>query len=37
MDGGGHRHVPVLDGGKPAGVISVRDMLRHIMKLCKET
>lgn len=37
MDGGGHRHVPVLDGGKPTGVISVRDMLRHIMKLCKET
>jgi CBS domain-containing protein len=37
MDGGGHRHVPVLDGGKPASVISVRDMLRHIMKLCKET
>jgi CBS domain-containing protein len=37
MDGGGHRHVPVIDGGKPASVISVRDMLRHIMKLCKET
>lgn len=37
MDGGGHRHVPVIDSGKPASVISVRDMLRHIVKLCKET
>lgn len=37
MAGGGHRHVPVLDAGKPTSVISVRDMLRHIMKLCKET
>lgn len=36
MDGGGYRHVPVLDAGKPISVISVRDMLRHIMKLCKD-
>ena len=36
MDGGGYRHVPVLDGCKPISVVSVRDMLRHIMKLCKE-
>jgi CBS domain-containing protein len=35
MDGGGYRHVPVLKDGRPTGMISVRDMLRHITKLCK--
>jgi CBS domain-containing protein len=34
MDGGGYRHVPVLEKGKPIGVVSVRDMLRHITRLC---
>lgn len=36
MDGGGYRHVPVLDQGKPMGVVSVRDMLRHITRVCQE-
>jgi CBS domain-containing protein len=36
MDVGGYRHLPVLADGKPVGVISVRDMLRHITRLCKE-
>jgi CBS domain-containing protein len=36
MDVGGYRHLPVLTEGKPLGVISVRDMLRHITRLCKE-
>ena len=35
MDVGGYRHLPVLKDGKPTGVISVRDMLRHITRLCK--
>lgn len=36
MDVGGYRHLPVLqEGGKPLGMISVRDMLRHITRLCK--
>jgi CBS domain-containing protein len=35
MDIGGYRHLPVLSEGKPSGVISVRDMLRHITQLCK--
>ncbi len=35
MDAGGYRHVPVLDDGKPVSVISVRDMLCHITKLCQ--
>jgi CBS domain-containing protein len=35
MDVGGYRHLPVLKDGRPAGVISVRDMLRHITRLCK--
>jgi CBS domain-containing protein len=34
MDGGGYRHLPVIDDGKPVNVLSVRDMLRHITKLC---
>jgi CBS domain-containing protein len=35
MDAGGYRHLPVITTGIPLGVISVRDMLRHIVKLCK--
>lgn len=35
MDGGGYRHLPVTKDGHPSGVISVRDMLRHITRLCK--
>ena len=30
MDTGGYRHLPVVSGGKPVGVISVRDVLRHL-------
>lgn len=37
MDVGGYRHLPVVKDGKPIGVISVRDMLRHITRLCKES
>ncbi len=36
MDCGGYRHLPVVQEGRPMGVISVRDMLRHITRLCKE-
>jgi CBS domain-containing protein len=36
MDGGGYRHLPVAVGGHPVGMISVRDMLRHITQLCRE-
>ena len=36
MDGGGYRHIPVVEQGKPIGMVSVRDMLRHITGLCKE-
>ena len=36
MDGGGYRHLPVLKDGQPLGMISVRDMLRHITRLCKD-
>jgi CBS domain-containing protein len=35
MDGGGYRHLPVLKDGQPLGMISVRDMLRHMTRLCK--
>ncbi len=34
MDTRDFRHLVVLADGRPAGVISVRDMLRHIVKLC---
>jgi CBS domain-containing protein len=37
MDVGGYRHLPVLTEGRPTGVISVRDLLRHITRLCKDT
>ncbi len=36
MDIGGYRHLPVLKDGQPLGMISVRDMLRHITQLCKD-
>lgn len=36
MDVGGYRHVPVVEEGRPSGVISARDLLRHITQLCKE-
>lgn len=37
MDIGGYRHLPIVRDGRPEGVISVRDMLRHITRLCKES
>ena len=30
MDLGGYRHIPLLDKGQIAGVISVRDILRYL-------
>jgi CBS domain-containing protein len=36
MDVGGYRHLPVVAEGAPVGMISVRDMVRHIAKLCRE-
>jgi len=36
MDVGGYRHMPLLQEGRPTGVISVRDIMRHITRLCRE-
>jgi CBS domain-containing protein len=36
MADGGYRHLPVVENGKPVGVISVRDVLKHLMNLCLE-
>ena len=37
MDTGGYRHLPVVgENDCPVGVISVRDVLKHITRLCKE-
>lgn len=36
MDAGGYRHVPVIENGKPVSIISARDMLRFLTRLCKE-
>ena len=36
MDVGGYRHLPVVAGDMPVGVVSVRDILQHVTKLCKE-
>ncbi len=36
MDCGGYRHLPVIKDGQPVGVISVRDMVRHITQLCRK-
>ena len=32
MDAGGYRHLPVVTGGRPVGVVSVRDVLRHVTR-----
>jgi CBS domain-containing protein len=37
MNVGGYRHLPVVTDGRPSGVISVRDMLRHITRLCSDS
>ena len=34
MAGGGYRHLPVVDDGRPVGSISVRGILTHIVSLC---
>ena len=28
---GGFRHLPVLDGGKAVGIVSIRDLMRHVL------
>jgi CBS domain-containing protein len=34
MDVGGYRHLPVVEeDGRPVGLVSVRDVIRHITKL----
>lgn len=30
MDVGGFRHIPVVHGGRPVGLVSVRDLLAHL-------
>lgn len=37
MDAGGYRHLPVVAENRPIGVISVRDILRHITHLCRRS
>jgi CBS domain-containing protein len=36
MDVGGYRHLPVVREGRPVGMISVRDMMRYITRMCQE-
>jgi CBS domain-containing protein len=36
MDAGGYRHVPVVQDGKPVSIISARDMLKFLTRMCKE-
>lgn len=36
MAGGGYRHLPVIEDGKPIGSISIRGILTHIVSLCSD-
>jgi len=36
MDVGGYRHMPLIHNDRPVGVISVRDIMRHITRLCRD-
>jgi CBS domain-containing protein len=36
LDCGGYRHLPVLREGQLVGMISVRDVLRHITRMCNK-
>ena len=36
MDVGAYRHLPVVRDGCPIGMISVRDMMRYITRMCQE-
>jgi CBS domain-containing protein len=36
MDLGGYRHLPVLEQGRPVGMVSMRDVLKHVLKLCQD-
>jgi CBS domain-containing protein len=36
MDSGGYRHLPVMQADRPVGIISVRDLLRYIIRHCNE-
>jgi CBS domain-containing protein len=29
---GGFRHVPVVDGDKPVGIVSIRDLMRIVVE-----
>jgi CBS domain-containing protein len=28
---GGFRHLPVVEGGRPVGIVSIRDLMRHVL------
>jgi len=34
---GGYRHIPIMNGGKPTGVISIRDILRYATEKLQST
>jgi CBS domain-containing protein len=36
MAGGNYRHVPVVENGVPVGLVSIRDVLKHIVQLCRD-
>ncbi|HWH38059.1 MAG TPA: CBS domain-containing protein [Candidatus Limnocylindrales bacterium] len=33
MSVGGFRHIPLVDGGRAVGIVTARDLFRHILKL----
>ena len=35
MDSGGYRHLPVVRDGRLVGIVSVRDLMRHVTRLCR--
>ncbi len=36
MDGGSYRHLPVVEEGRPVGIVLVRDVIRYVTRIARD-